>query len=157
MTTPFDASLVYTGPIGEDVLASQRHEVERTMRMSSALGNAKFHASRELDRWVLACNRLVWGEMPSEVRAPTQQEIIHLLEQLSPENRERLLKESRLAAEQRSLLALLSEAEAEAIAKQRAEEAEDLRIAAEQREREEFEAYDLAGKEARFRAWRASR
>jgi hypothetical protein len=77
--------------------------------------------------------------MPADARAPEPGEIAALLEQLPPENRERLLKESQLAAEARNLVALLSTAESEAAL------------------REEFEAFDLAGKEARFQAWRPGR
>jgi hypothetical protein len=175
MTTQFDASFVYTGPIGEEVAAAHRHEVERSVRMLGALGNAKLHAQRELDRWVLACNRLVWGAMPDDTRKPTPQEIAHVLEYLGAENGERLLRESRLAAEARNLVDLLSaaeieahawleaqqaedeRAEAEARARQEAQQAEEARKEAELIEWQEFEAYDAAQKEARFQAWRASR
>lgn len=175
MTSQFDASFAYTGPIGEEVQKAHREEVERLMFMPGKLANAKLHANNELQRWVLACNRLVWGEMPSDPRQPAAEEIGWLLEQLSPENRERLLKESQLAAEARNLVAILEAAEIEAQALLKAQQAEEARAEAEMRARleaqaaeeaqaateralrQEFEAIDEAGKEARFQAWRASR
>ncbi len=175
MTTPFDTSFAYTGPIGEAVKAAHAAEIEHSMSMPSKLANAKLHAKNELQRWVLACNRLVWGEMPAEARQPAPGEVAALLEQLSPEQRERLLKESQLAAEQRHLVALLeaaeiealaqlealreeeARAEAEARARFEAQHAEMARAEAERALRREFEAVDDAGKEARFQAWRAGR
>jgi hypothetical protein len=139
MTSQFDTSFAYTGPISAEVQAAHAREIEHSMYMLSKLANAKLHANNELQRWVLACNRLVWGAMPAEARQPAPGEIAALLEQLPPENRDRLLKESQLAAEARHLVALLSAAEAEAVLHQ------------------EFEAFDLAGKEARFQAWRSGR
>ncbi|MGO9459394.1 MAG: hypothetical protein ACLP1W_04580 [Rhodomicrobium sp.] len=174
MTSQFDASFAYTGPIGADVSAAHAREIEHAMFMPSKLANAKLHANNELQRWVLACNRLVWGSMPADAREPAAGEIAALLEQLSPENRERLLKESQLAAEARNLVALLEAAEIEARARlevqwaeqARAEAEEQARFEAQQAEmaraeaeralREEFEAIDEAGKEARFQAWRAA-
>jgi hypothetical protein len=137
MTSQFDASFAYTGPVSAEVQAAQASEIEHLRLMPGKLANAKLHANNEVQRWVLACNRLVWGAMPAETRQPAPAEIAALLEQLPPENRERLLKESQLAAEARNLVALLSAAESEAAL------------------REEFEAFDLAGKEARFQAWRS--
>ncbi len=175
MTSPFDVSFAYTGPISDEVRAAHAREIEHAMPMVSKLANAKLHATNELQRWVLSCNRFIWGEMPAEPRQPAPEEIAWLLEQLSPENRERLLKESQLAAEQRHLVALLSTAEMEAHAileAQRAEDeradaemrarleaqqAEQARLEAERALREEFEPIDAAGKEARFQAWRAGR
>ncbi len=175
MTSQFDASFAYAGPISENVLADHAREVERSMSMSSKLANAKLHAGNELQRWVLACNRLVWGGMPADARQPAPEEIAALLEQLSPENRERLLKESQLAAEQRHLVALLSAAEVETHARLEAQRAEEARVKAEMQARleahqaeqaraeaeralrDEFEAIDKAGKEARFQAWCAAR
>src|SRR5262249_38651827 len=100
---------------------------------------AKLHAKNELERWVLACNRLVWGGMPADAREPAPAEAAALLERLPPENRDRLLKEAQLAAEARHLVALISAAETEAALRQ------------------EFESFDLAEKEARFQAWRSGR
>ncbi len=175
MTGQFDASFAYTGPLGEEVQKSHRQEVEHVMFMPGKLANAKLHANNELQRWVLACNRLVWGQMPEEARQPEPGEIAWLLEQLSPENSERLLKESQLAAEARNLVVLLEAAEIEANARLEAQQAEEARgeaelqarLQAEQAEaaraeeertlREEFDAADEAGKEARFHAWRAAR
>src|SRR5579883_3262493 len=113
MTSQFDASFAYTGPISEDVKAAHFHEAGLLRSMPAKLANAKLHANNELQRWVLACNRLVWGDMPADARRPGQSEIAALLEQLPLEKRERLLKESQLAAEARNLVTLLSAAEAE--------------------------------------------
>ncbi len=175
MTTAFDASFAYTGPLSEEIKAEHAREIERAMFMTSKLANAKLHAGNELQRWVLACNRLVWGEVPADLRQPSPQEAAALLEALDPERRERLLKESQLAAEARHLVALLSEAEVEAHARLEAQQAEEARAEAEARalheaqqalaarhaaemaERVEFEAHDAAQKEARFAAWQASR
>jgi len=174
MTSQFDASFAYTGPLAEEVQKAHRREVEHAMFMPGKLANAKLHAKNELQRWVLACNRLVWGQMPEEARQPEPAEVTWLLEQLSPENRERLLKESQLAAEARNLVGLLEAAEIEAQALIEAQQAEaargeaemQARLQAQQAEvaradeelalRQEFEAADEAGKEARFQAWRAA-
>jgi hypothetical protein len=139
MTSQFDASFAYTGPVSAEVQTAQSREIEQLRLMPGKLANAKLHANNELQRWVLACNRLVWGAMPAEARQPAPGEIAALLEQLSPENRERLLKESQLAAEARNLTMLISAAESETAL------------------REEFEAFDMAEKEARFQAWRSGR
>jgi hypothetical protein len=175
MSTPFDASFAYTGPVSAEVQAVNAREVEHCGFMPGKLANAKLHANNEVQRWVLACNRLVWGEMPAELRQPVDGEIAALMEQLPPEGRERLLKESRLAAEARNLVAMLEVAEVEALARLEAQQAEEARAEAEERARmeaqaaelaraeleralrEEFEAVDEAGKEARFQAWVASR
>jgi hypothetical protein len=175
MTSQFDASFAYSGPIREEVQAAHASEIEHSMYMLSKLANAKLHANNELQRWVLACNRLVWGAMPAEARMPAPGEIAGLLEQLSLENRERLLKESQLAAEARHLVGLLEAAEgeaqvrleaqlaeearaqAEAQARFEAQQAEAAAAAAEQALRDQFEAVDAQGKEARFQAWRAAR
>jgi hypothetical protein len=139
MTSQFDASFAYTGPVSAAVQAAQAGEIEHLRLMPGKLANAKLHANNELQRWVLACNRLVWGAMPADARPPGPAEIAALLEQLPQEKRDRLLQESQLAAEARNLVALLSAAESEALL------------------REEFEAFDLADKEARFQAWRSGR
>lgn len=175
MTSQFDASFAYTGPIGEEVQSAHREEVERDMFMPGKLANAKLHANNELQRWVLACNRFVWGQMPEDPRQPSAEEIAWLIEQLAPENRERLLKESRLAAEARHLVAMLEAAEVEVHARLEAQQAEEARAEAEMQARveahraeearaqteralrEQFEVEDEAGKEARFQAWRAAR
>jgi len=175
MSTPFDASFASAGAISAEVQAAHASEVERCMMMPGKLANAKLHADNELQRWVLACNRLVWGEMPAGLRPPADGEIAALLEVLPPEKSERLSKESQLAAEARHLVAMLEEAEAEAHARLEAQLAEEARAEVEERARmeaqalelaraereralwEEFEAVDAAAKEARFQAWLASR
>ncbi len=175
MSTAFDASFASAGAISSEIQAAHAEEVERCMMMPGKLANAKLHANNDLQRWVLACNRLVWGEMPDGLRAPADGEIAALLQALPPEKSERLLKELQLAAEARHLVAMLDAAAAEAHARLAALEAEAARAEAEQRARvdalaaeqalaarerglrEEFEAIDAAGKEARFQAWLASR
>ena len=175
MSTPFDVSFASAGVIGPEVQAAHAREVENCMMMPGKLANAKLHADNELQRWVLACNRLVWGEMPAGLRAPEDGEIAALLKVLPPEKSERLLKESQLAAEARHLVAMLEAAAVEAQARLEAQKAEEARFKAEElrrmeaqaaaraqaeRERalrEEFEAADAAAKEARFQAWLKSR
>jgi hypothetical protein len=175
MSTPFDASFAYTGPISVEVQAANASEVAHCGSMPGKLANAKLHANNEVQRWVLVCNRLVWGEMPAELRGPAQGEIPALLQALPPDKQERLLKEAQLAAQARHLVALLEAAEIEAHAQLEAQQAEEARAEAEERARmqaqaaeyarmeaeqalrEEFEAVDAAGKEARFQTWRAAR
>jgi len=83
MTSQFDASFAYTGPVSAEVRAAHAREVEPLTLMPGKLANAKLHANNELQRWVLACNRLVWGAMPAELHEPAPSEIAALLEQLS--------------------------------------------------------------------------
>jgi hypothetical protein len=174
MNAPFDASFASAGAISAEVQAAHASEVERCMMMPGKLANAKLHANNELQRWVLACNRLVWGEMPAGLRAPADGEIAALLQALPPEKSERLLKEAQLAAEARHLVAMLEAAEVEARARLEVQQAEEARAEAEERARlaaqaaereraereralrKEFEAIDAAAKEARFQAWLAS-
>ena len=66
MTSQFDASFAYTGPLSAEVQAAHAGEIERLQFMLSKIANAKLHANNELQRWVLACNRLVWGAMPAD-------------------------------------------------------------------------------------------
>lgn len=157
MSSQFDASFVNSAAVSAEVKAAHAREVQHTMSMPSKLANAKLHANNELNRWVLSCNRLVWGGMPADIREPTPSEISSVLEHLSPENRERLLRESQLASEARHLVALLSAAEIEAQAQMETEQAELARAESQRKLREEFEAIDAAGKEARFQAWLAGR
>jgi hypothetical protein len=63
----------------------------------------------------------------------------------------------RLAAEQRSLVMRIEHAERQMAERIAAEEVEAARAHAEARELAEFEAFDAAGKAARFEVWRASR
>ncbi len=157
ITSHFDASFVHNDPVSEDVLIQNQRSVESAMRMPSALANAKLHAANDLQRLVTACNRLVWGEMPADLRKPTPEEVAYLLEQLRPDDRDRLLRDAKLAAEQRHLVQKLAEAETQLRLRQQAEEAERARRDAERREFEEFEAFDAAEKPKRFQAWRAER
>jgi hypothetical protein len=175
MSTPFDASFASPGGINADVQAAHASEVERCMMMPGKLANAKLHANNDLQRAVLACNRLVWGQMPADVRAPADGEILALLQVLPPDKIEKLLKEAQLAAEARHLVAMLDAAEIEAQSRLEAQQAEAARAESEERARmeaeaaeraqadreralrAEFEAIDAAGKEARFQAWLARR
>jgi hypothetical protein len=157
MTTPFDASLIHNEPLSEETLSRHRREAESAMRMPSALANAKLHAENDLRRFVAACNRLVWREVPAEMRAPTPEETAWLLEQLRPDDRDRLIRDARAAAEARHLFSLLVEAERHAFVRQQTQALEEARLEAERREWEEFEAFDAADKPKRFAAWRAAR
>ncbi|MGO9487155.1 MAG: hypothetical protein ACLPX9_21700 [Rhodomicrobium sp.] len=176
MTSQFDASYAFNGPVSEEVQEAHRQEIERSMSMPGKISNAKLHANNELQRWALSCNRLVWGPQVSlPLRPPSREELGWLMEQLNPEYRERLLTESRAAAEARHLVELLDAAEVEVHARLAAQRMEDARVQAEQQARlqaqqarearthaeralwEEFEAFDEAHKEERFHAWRTAR
>jgi hypothetical protein len=158
MSNEFDAGLAYSGAISSEVLAQQAKELESCKKMPSALANAKLHAVRELERLVNACNRLAWGyDATYGERAPTAEELAQLLGRLSPEDQEKLTRDSRLAAEQRHLIAQMESAERELLARAQAEEEEAAKREAEQQELAEFEAYDAAGKQQRLEAWRAAR
>jgi hypothetical protein len=153
----FDATLVYTDPVSEEVLAKQSQTAEQLMQRPNALANAKLHAENELHRLISACNRLAWRSMPAEMRAPTPDEVNALLERLEQDDRHKLMHEAQLAAEQRFLVVKLQEAHAQCEAEMAAEQEEQARREAEAQELAEFEAYDEEGKEARFQAWRAAR
>ncbi len=157
MSDSFDASLVWTEPLDASLLHKQRGEVESWAKMPSALANAKLHAEREYQALRAACNRAVWGYGPHGERAPTADEIAELMNFLKPEDRDKLLRNARQAAEQRQLLALVALAEHALQDRIRAEQDHRAREEAERRDRAEFEAYDAAGKEARYEAWRAQR
>lgn len=157
MSDEFDASLVCNEPLSDDVLSRLRQEVESLMARPSALANAKLHAQNELGRLVAACNRLVWGKMPSDLRAPSPEEVASVLNHFEGEQREKLLRDATLAAEQRGLVLEFERAEAAQAEQSRAEQEQLAREEAERREWAEFEAHDAAGKQARFKAWRAAR
>lgn len=157
MSNEFDASLVCSEPVGPETLARQQADVENWLRMPSALSNAKLHAQRELEARVGVCNRLVWGYGPTPTRAPAEEEIGALLQSLDPQKSERLMGEARLTNEQRSLIALIEDGERRYVERLRAEQAEQAQRDAARRELEEFEAFDMAGKQDRFEAWRAQR
>jgi hypothetical protein len=152
----FDASLVWGEPVGGDVRAAQESNVAELRKRPNALANAKLHAERELERAIMVCNRLVWGAMPADRRAPTADETAELLARLSTEDRDKLMRESRQATEQRLLVEAMREAEQACLADMQAEQEAMAAHEAERRELEAFEAYDAAGKAERFQAWRAS-
>jgi hypothetical protein len=157
MSNPFDASLMDEGPIGAEVAAEQARKVDDLMQRPNALANAKLHAENEMVRLVMACNRTAWGTVGAEARAPTPDEAASLLARLSPDIRDKLLAEARHAAEQRALIALMQEAHQQTLSRLEAEQAELAQREAEAAEWAEFEAYDAAGREQRFLAWRAAR
>jgi hypothetical protein len=153
----FDASLVCDEPIDVDVVEEQSRTVALLMQMPTAFANARLHAENDMQRLIQACNRLAWRSVPANLRAPTPEERGALLEQLSPEDRERLMRDSRLAAKQRSLLAVMEEAHQYYLAQLQVEQREFAEREVLAREWAEFEVYDVAEKEKRFAEWRASR
>jgi hypothetical protein len=153
----FDASLVCDEPVGAGAVEEQVRTVSLLMPMAGAFANAKLHAEADLQRLIQACNRLAWRSVPADLRAPSPEETAALLERLSPEDRERLLRDAKLAAAQRSLLAVMGEVHQRHLAQLHAEQHELAGREALAREWAEFEAYDAAGKHERFEAWRASR
>jgi hypothetical protein len=157
MSNEFDASQLWSEPVPEETLAAQRRTVADLMQRPNALTNAKLHAERELERLVMVCNRLAWGAIPAERRAPDAGEVEALLAQLDEEKRGKLLADASRAAEQRLLVSAMQQAELHCIAQLQAEQAQFAAHEAEQQEWAEFEAFDAAGKAERFAAWRAAR
>jgi len=157
MSNEFDASLVWDEPVSGEILAGQARTMEHLMQMPNAFANARLHAANEMQRIINVCNRLAWRAVPADLRRPSAEEAAALLERLSPEDRERLLREARLGAAQRALLARMEEVQQAYLAQAQAQEEELARHEAEAREWAEFEAHDATGKEARFQAWRAGR
>jgi hypothetical protein len=153
----FDASLICGEPVDAATVEEQVRTVSLLMPMAGAFANAKLHAEANLQRLVQACNRLAWQSVPAGLRAPSPEETAALLERLSPDDRERLMRDARLAAAQRSLLAVMEEVYQRQLAQFHAEQVELAGREALAREWGEFEAYDAAGKQERFAAWRASR
>ncbi|MBC8048601.1 MAG: hypothetical protein H7X92_00445 [Chitinophagales bacterium] len=156
MSTQFDASKGYHEALSNDILAQQQAAVEGWMERPSALANAHLHAQNELNRLVLACNRLAWGTLPDDTREPTGEETAALLQHLNAEDCQKLLRDMRLAAEQRSLVMRIEHAERQHAERLAAEQAEMARAEAEAQELAAFEAFDAAGRAARFEAWRAA-
>lgn len=156
MVSEFDASLVWGEPVDAEILAAQKSNVDELRKRPNALANAKLHAERELERAILVCNRLVWGAMPADRRAPSPAETQELLSRLGGDDRDKLMREARQAAEQRLLVGAMQEAEQACLAEMQAEQEEIAAHQAERAELEAFEAYEAAGKAARFEAWKAS-
>ena len=158
MASEFDASLVWNEPVGAAILAAQQGNVDELRKRPNALANARLHAERDLQRAIMICNRVAWGAgaMPADRPAPSAAEAEELLGRLSVEDRDKLLREARQAAEQRQLVAAMLEAEQACLADMQAEQEERAAHEAERRELEAFEAHDAAGKAARFEAWKAS-
>ena len=157
MTNPFDASLIEGGPVSAEALAEQDRKIADLMQRPNALANARLHADQHMARLVRACNRTAWGTVTSEPRGPTPEEAAALLEQLTPENRDKLLGEARTAAEQRALMVKMEEAQQHTLSRLEAEQVEVAQYNAAAQEWPEFEAHDAATKEERFHAWRAAR
>jgi hypothetical protein len=157
MSSHFDASGVWSEPVSGEIVAEHQRRVDGWMLWPSALSNAKLHAEQELDRLVAICNRIAWGEIPASLLKPSPADAAALLEQLSEEDRERLLQKSRKAAEQRDLLERIAEAEANYFVQMEAEQIAFAEEEARSHEWAEFEAFDAEGQQARFEAWRASR
>ncbi len=157
MSEEFDASLVYTDPVSEEALAEQERAIEQLMLKPNALANARLHAENELRRLISACNRLAWRSVPADLRQPTPEEAAALLERLSPEDRDKLMTDARLTAEQRVMVVRVQEAHEQCMAQMQAEQEELAQREEEAKLRAEFEAYDNEGKQERFEAWRAAR
>lgn len=157
MSEEFDASLVYTEPVSEDVLAKQNETIEHLMQRPNALANAKLHAETDLRRLISACNRLAWRSVPADLRQPSPEEANALLERLSPEDRAKLMNDAKLTAEQRILVVRMQEAHAQCEIQMQAEQEAFAIREREAQEWAEFEAFDAASKEERFQAWRAAR
>jgi hypothetical protein len=157
MTNPFDASLIDGGPVSAEILAEQDRKIADLTQRPNALANARLHAEQHMARLMRYCNRTAWGTVTSEPRGPTQEEAAALLDRLGPENRDKLLGEARAAAEQRSLLAKMEEAQQHTLSQLEAEREEVARHSAAAQEWSEFEVYDAATKEERFQAWRTAR
>jgi len=157
VSNEFDASLVCNDPLSPEVLAEQARTMEHLMQMPNALANAKLHAENDLRRLMNACNRLAWGTVACEPRGPTAEEAAVLLQRLAPEDREKLMAEARLAAAQRHLLTQMEEAQQTYLAQLQAEQDELAEREGQAIEWAEFEAYDAAGRDQLFEAWRVSR
>ena len=156
MASEFDASLVWNEPVGAAILAAQQSNVDELRKRPNALANARLHAERDLAHAIRVCNRLAWGAVPDDRRAPSAAEVEELLGRLSAEDRDKLMREARQAAEQRLLVVAMLEAEQACLADMQAEQEERAAHEAERLELEAFEAHDAAGKAARFEAWKAS-
>ncbi len=157
MSTQFDVSLGYFEPLNDEIITQQQATVDGWMQKPSALANAHLHAQNELNRLILACNRLAWGSLPEDGRAPTTDEMAALMQHLSPADGEKLTRDLRLAAEQRSLVTRIEEAEALHAARLQTEQEELVRQNAEALQMAEFEAFDAAEKIGRYNAWRAAK
>jgi hypothetical protein len=152
----FDASLVWTEPVSAEVLAAQQSNVDELRKRPNALANAKLHAERDLERAIMVCNRVAWGALPADRHAPSAGETEELLGRLGAEDRDKLMREARRAAEQRKLVEAMREAELACLADMQAEQEAMAAHEATRLELEAFEAHDAAGKAARFEAWKAS-
>ena len=157
MPEPFDAGRIHADPPDPETLAAQDRELESLEARPIGLSNAKLHAERDLEGYTAICNRIAWGDMPSEMRAPAPDEVTALLESLSEDDRDKLIEHARLADVQRHWLQRLQDAEQQHLAQARADEQQRAQAEAEAKEWAEFEAHDAAGKQERFRQWHAAK
>jgi len=157
MSEPFDASRIHTDPPDHETLAAQDRELDVLKQRPISLSNARLHADRDLEGLTTICNRIAWGDMPADMREPAPDEITALLEGLSADDRDKLMEHARQAALQRHWLNRLEQAEQEHLAEVKADEEQRAQAEAEAKEWAAFEAYDAAGKEERFRQWRAAK
>lgn len=153
----FDASLVWQEEVEAEVVDEQVRTVSLLLEMPAAIANAKRQAESDLQRLVEACNDLVWQGAPSDLRGPSEEERAALLGRLPTDDRERLMRDSRLAAQQRSLLAVIEDQHQKHLARLQDKEREKAEEEKRARQWAEFEVHDAAGKEQRFAEWRASR
>jgi len=157
MPEPFDASRVHTEPLDQASLAAQDRELEALKQRPIGLSNARLHAERDLEGLTTICHRIAWGDTPGQKREPAPHEITALLESLSTDDRDKLMEHARLAALQRHWLNRLEQAEQEHLAEVKADEEQRAQAEAEAKEWAAFEAHDAAGKQERFRQWRAAK
>lgn len=158
MSTEFDVSQMCNDePMSEGAIAEQERLIEQLMTRPNALANARLHAQNEVLRIINIANRLAWRSVPADLRAPAPEEKAALLERLSPEDREKILKEARSAVAQRRFAARIEEAYQQCMAQLQAEQEQHAHQEQAAREWAEFEAFDEATKGQRFEAWRASR
>jgi hypothetical protein len=153
----FDASLIYDEPVSPEIVEEQTQTISLLVEMTAPFINAKRQAEIDLQRLVQSCNELAWRKVPADLRAPSEDEKAALLERLSPDDQERLLRNAHLAAKQRSLLDVMEKLSQERTARLMAEQAAAAAQEVQARRRAEFEEYDAAGKEQRFAAWLATR
>jgi hypothetical protein len=158
MSEEFDASQLFNDePISEALIGEQERIIEELMQRPNALSNARLHAQNELLRIINRANRIAWRSVPPDLRAPSPDEKTALLQRLSDEDREKLLTDAHRAVGQRRFVQRIEDAYHQCMAQLQAEQ-EALAQHEEQAQLwAEFEAFDEAGKAARFEAWWAAR
>jgi len=157
MSQQFDASRIYREPPDSQTIAQQERELDELRQRPIGLSNAKLHAQRDLEAQTAVCNRIAWGGTPRQMREPEPDEVTALLEGLNEEDRDKLMDQAMLVAAQRHWLYRLEEAEERHLAEAKADQEQRAQAEAEAREWAEFEADDAAGKQERFKQWRAAK